>query len=183
MGVVAVSGDPLAQGRARVDRLPEGLRIVIPARRGWPALLFVAVWLVIWTVAGANTIGDLLAGRTEDEVFSVVWLGGWALGLLFGCSMLAWGLLGREEITLASGAMTVVRRAGPYRRRLRFTRDRIAHLRTEANPRAGRGIGGESIAFDYGVRTHRFASTLDEAESRHIVELLRRELGVRDQPE
>jgi hypothetical protein len=179
---VAISGDPLAQGRAHVERLPEGLRIVIPAHRGWPALLFVAVWLGIWTVAGANSIGDLLAGRTEDEAFSVVWLGGWTLGLLFGCSMLAWRLLGREEIIVGSRAMTVVRRAGPYRRTLRFTRDRIAHLRTEADARAGRGVGGGSIAFDYGVRTHRFASTLDEAESRHIVELLRRELGVRDQP-
>lgn len=179
---MAISGDPLAQGRAHVERLPEGLRIVIPAHRGWPALLFVAVWLGIWTVAGANSIGDLLAGRTEDEAFSVVWLGGWTLGLLFGCSMLAWRLLGREEIIVGSRAMTVVRRAGPYRRTLRFTRDRIAHLRTEADARAGRGVGGGSIAFDYGVRTHRFASTLDEAESRHIVELLRRELGVRDQP-
>lgn len=42
------------------------------------------------------------------------------------------------------------------------------------------GLGGGSIVFDYGARTHRFGSKLDEAESRQLADLLRRELGLPD---
>jgi hypothetical protein len=38
------------------------------------------------------------------------------------------------------------------------------------------GLGGGSIVFDYGARTHRFGSKLDEAESRQLTELLAKEL-------
>ena len=107
------------------------------------------------------------------------------------------GRVAARSLRVSADAMTVTRVAGPYRRVRQFMRERIEHLRMEAYPGLLRGmfgsqrdvwrhamemwgLGGGSIAFVYGARTHRFGSKLDEAESRQLVELLRLELGLAD---
>ena len=41
-----IESDPLARGRGRVERRPEGLSIEIPAKRESWLLVFFVVWLV-----------------------------------------------------------------------------------------------------------------------------------------
>lgn len=198
VSAMIAADDPLAQGRARVERRPSALVIVIPARRDWPLLLFLLVWLGAWITGGVNVISGLMSGDRDDgsTAFLLCWLGGWVLGVLFAVSVVWWTLFGRETISCDQTSLTVTRAAWPFRRSKRFRRDGIERIRGDAFagvlknmfswPRdAWRhglemwGLGGGSIVFDYGARTHRFGNKLDEAETRQLVELLRRELGAR----
>jgi hypothetical protein len=182
--------DPLARGRARIEPRPDGTEIVIPAKREWPMLLFLLCWLGAWTVGGVTVIGSLISGTAEDEAvpFTLFWLGAWALGMVFVGSVLTWGFFGREIVSVTSEALTVTRKAGPYRREKRFARERVERLRIDAYRGALRemfdprnsfrrgmemwGLSGGSIVFDYGARTHSFGNKLDDAESRQIVRVL-----------
>lgn len=187
--------DPLARGRARLEQDLDGaVRIVIPAKREWPMLLFLMFWLGGWTVGGVTVIGALVTGTEPgSEVFSLFWLGAWALGWLFAASVLGWALLGREIVEISGDALSVSRVAGPYRRTRLFQRDHVKRVRTEPYEGALRsmfnvraswrhgvemwGLGGGAIVFDYGARTHRFGSKLDDAESRQLAKVVQDELG------
>jgi hypothetical protein len=186
--------DRLARGRARVERGAEGLEITIRAQREWFVVVFVVVWLSFWLYGGAHAVADLVTGRTGgDTPFLLVWLVAWAAATVLAFASLAWRLAGREIVALAPDELRVTRAVGPFRRTRRFARHRIARVRTDPW-RGGRrsawrsvqtggdwlavwGLGGGSVVFDYGARTHRFGIRLDEAESAQIAELLRRELG------
>ena len=143
-------------------------------------------------------IANLAGGGNEagEAAFLGLWLVFWALAWVVTASVLGWNLIGRELITATGTELVVERRAGPYHTEKRFARDRIKRLRTDARRRrpAGRftgltdswkaqweiyGVGGGTVVFDYGARTHRFGSKLDEAESRLLVEHLSKELRLR----
>ena len=186
--------DPLARGRARVEGGPGGSRIVIPAKREWPLLLFLMVWLGCWTVGGVAVAEGVVSGDTQGggTAFSLFWLGGWVLGLAFAASAVGWSLAGKEIVQVEAGALVVTRSAGPYKRVKRFARERIGEIRLEPYEglvrglfnarhswRAGMemwGLGGGAIELDYGARTHRFGSKLDRPEATQVAELIRREL-------
>jgi hypothetical protein len=182
---MAVETDPLARGRARVERRTEGLRIEIPAKREWFLIGFLLLWVGF---IAAAFIGELASDPDSDAIAGVV------IGALFWClgaGLLGWILIGREIVTATGRELVVERRAGPFRSEKRFDRERIERLRLDAyegagsffkrtfSPKAGLevyGFGGGSIVFDYGARTHRFGSKLDEAESRQLAEQIAREL-------
>lgn len=186
--------DPLARGRSRTERTAGGSRIVIPAKREWPLLLFLLFWFGGWTVAGITVVSDLVSSDAEEEgtAFTVFWLGGWALGWLFAASVLTWSLAGKEIIQIDAGGLVVSRLAGPYKRVKRFACDRISDIRVDPYEGLVRGmfnvrhswrhgmemwgLGGGSIVLDYGARTHRFGSKLDRPEANQIIDQIHREL-------
>lgn len=177
-----------------MQRSATGTRIVIPAKREWPLLLFLLFWFGGWTAAGITIVSDLISGNPGEEgtAFIVFWLGGWALGWLFAACTLSWSFAGREIVQVEADKVVVSRRAGPYKRVKAFARERISDIRVEPyegalsgmfNPRHSWrqgmeiwGLWGGSIVLDYGVRTHRFGIKLDGPEARQISDEIRREL-------
>ena len=144
-----------------------------------------------------TAIVSLVTGNDAGETaFLLFWLGGWAVGWAFAFSILAWACFGRETVTVTGDAMTVTRKATWWRREKRFTRERIERLRLDVGPGVLQtmfslpsrdyfrqsleiwGLGGGSIVFDYGARTHRFGNKLDDAEARQLSSLLADELGI-----
>jgi hypothetical protein len=186
-----IETDPLARGRARVERRVEGLRIEIPAKRDWSVLAFLILFLVIWLAAGVAEIVEAARGEGElgGQLGPLIIL---SLGCLWAVWLLSVTFAGKEIATVTAGEFVLERVAWPHRREKRFRRDRIERLRTDAADRPERtfarmwnsqweqfGLAGGSIVFDYGARTHRFGTKLDEAESRQLVELLAKELGLK----
>jgi hypothetical protein len=187
--------DPLARGRSRLERTASGTRIVIPAKREWPLLLFLLFWFGGWTVAGITVVSELISGSAGDDggtAFTAFWLGGWLLGWVFAGSVLTWSLAGREIVRVDGSDLVVSRNAGPYKRVKRFARERIDDVRVEPYEgfvhgmfNAGKswrhgmemwGLSGGSVVLDYGARTHRFGNKLDTPEAGQIADHIRREL-------
>jgi hypothetical protein len=179
-----IENDPLARGRASVERGADGLRIEIPAKRVWPLLAFLLLWISFWTFGAGLAVVDLVNGGddTGGVIFLFLWLGGAALAGGVVVWVLGWNLFGREILTVAGGELVVERRAGPYHSEKRFARDRIVRLRSDPKGSESQwdiwGVTGGSIVLDYGSRTHRFASKLDEAESAQLCELIAADLGL-----
>ncbi len=44
------------------------------------------------------------------------------------------------------------------------------------------GVGGGTIAFDYGAKTYRFGAQLEEAEAKQIIQAVRERFIVPDDP-
>lgn len=156
------------ESRVRVTQIPDGVRNDVGRRRPWWRFATVA-WIAC--IFGFGLITMLVSEPPEDSGgawFLVLWV-------LVGAATLSaglWGLAYREWFVLDDQALTTVRAVGPLRRRRAYARDRIEDVRVSPDsmspfdPRAGfraYGVGGGSVAFDYGDRTIRVAD-VDEAE-------------------
>lgn len=170
--------------RFRAETTADGLRVVIPASRNWFAMLFLLAWLGGWTIGETNVAGQLLnAGDRTPTGFLLFWLAGWTLGGLFVFATVLWQLAGREILTANSLALIhrievfgvgVNRSYGASDiKNLRAT-EYIASStwsqRRMLPPLFGFGHG--LIAFDYGARTIRIGSSLEEAEAKSLVGVL-----------
>lgn len=169
--------------RFEIEQGLGGERIRVRARRNVFPLLFLPVWLAMWSFAGVTTVGQFL--RT-GEPFLGFWLLGWAAGELAVVFAWCWMLWGAELIGVTGGDLDVGQRLfGFTRSRLYRGRDirnlsasEAAPFRAQAQlhvPFLMRGRSG-AVKFGYGGRTIRFAQGLDEAEGRLIVERLLRRL-------
>jgi hypothetical protein len=165
--------------RVRTERTAEGLRIDVARRRPW--------WrwgLPAWGlfVVGFGLVSMLATEPPENSGgswFLVFWAG---FGLAF-VGVTLWGLLHREHLLLDAGTLRQLRRLGPIKTERRYARERIEDLRVSPESismvdfRASLrmwGVGGGTVAFDYGDRTYRVAD-VDEAEAKRVVAALAEE--------
>ncbi|MRW92097.1 hypothetical protein GJ699_19050 [Duganella sp. FT80W] len=170
--------------RFHAETTIEGLRVVIPASRNWFIMLFLVAWLGGWTIGETNVAGQLLnPGDKTPSGFLLFWLAGWTLGGLFAVGTVLWQLAGREILIANSLALThrfEVFGVGVSRS---YGASDIKHLRTTEysppptmNQRAMLppffGSGHGPIAFDYGARTIRIGSSLEEAEAKSLLNSL-----------
>jgi len=167
-----------APRRSRVSDRPEGLEIVVPAKRSVFLMLFLLVWLGAWAVGEFSVLGQLLRGTEGPVPFLLFWLLGWTVG--GGCALLTflWMLAGRERIVLRPRVLAVYREIfglGPIRE---YDLAHVRNLRVSPpayDPfgwgAAGRfwGVTGGFVAFDYGAKTVRLAASADEPEAAQIV--------------
>jgi hypothetical protein len=175
--VMSESFVSVPESRVQVERLSDGIRIVVPRSRPfWGAAA--AIWTLVVVIFGLvlMTRGD---GPGPSTAFLALWIGIGAVTFLFG----VWGRFAAEELRLTTQALVHERRLGPIARRRAYDRSRVKHLQVSPEPYVPRdprttlriaGVGGGTIAFDYGSRTVRVAQA-DEAEARKIVDALRHE--------
>ena len=173
--------------RSTITETPDGLRIVIPARRNWFLVLFIAVWLTMWvSIGGTFAYTSLVrAGLGGLGLFVLAWSAIWLVTSATMLYNLLWLAAGREVITVSERSLSTRRRIGPFRagRCYEYTAEHIRDLRPDAglsggpwgsfgwNMRWG-GIGVGGMAFDYGSRTHRFGDGIDEAEAKQIIAVI-----------
>ncbi len=173
--------EPVATGRAKVTLLPDGVEITIPERRNLLVAAFLGFWLCGWAVGEVSVLGMLMRGQAgPGGFFMLAWLGGWTIG--GGMALYAWlrMVLGKERIRLRPDALVVFREVPGWVRRNEYDATQVTGLRAlpvATVPFFGSridvfGTSGGSIAFDYGARTVRLASGLDEAEARTLVATL-----------
>jgi len=156
------------------------LRVTLPARRNWLVLIFLSAWLVGW-VFGEVMVPTQLFGRTGKtgvDLFAAAWLVMWTIGGGFAIYIWLWNLVGREVIDVDSQSLRIKRAVGRWGRIREFGLTHVRALRVAPqafNPMdfsSGLrfwGVGGGIIAFDYGAKTYRFGSALDEAEAKQVL--------------
>jgi hypothetical protein len=116
-------------------------------------LLFIAVWLVLWTIGG-----------------------GFAIYVFF------WSLVGCERVLLSPSHLAIKREIFSVGRLREYELAHVSELRVSPNTfnpfdfRSGLqfwGIGGGTIAFDHGAATIRFGAALEEGEAKAVVLAIR----------
>jgi hypothetical protein len=175
--------DP-SKPRFTIQRTPTGITVSAPARRSWLILVFLIAWLGGWTAGGASAMSEVMQPG-EHQAFLLFWLAGWLMGELYALAIVMWQLAGREELALSRGNLVHRITIGSLGRSREYSGANIRHLRTA--PQVGSpwmdqgrwmpplfGSGHGSIAFDYGARTYRVGSGLDEAEGRLVIAEIQR---------
>lgn len=169
----------------RVEETPEGVRVVIPARRRAGNLLSLGVWFVLWSAAGVYALTSDTAVVPHAGSGFVVWMVLWAVGILFGLGSLLWQLDGSEVITVDREMFTHQAVAFGLGRERAYRLTEISHWRcaiAETTLASTRRHGQYmppwatsygSLAFDHKGRPVRFAPSLDEAQALRLLQVLR----------
>lgn len=120
-------------------------------------------------------------------VFTAVWLVMWTVGGGFAIYIFLWSLAGRERVLISPAILSVKRELFGFGRVREYELAHVSDLRSAPstyNPfdfRSGLqfwGIGGGTVAFDHGASTVRFGASLEEGEAKSLVETLRSRTSV-----
>jgi hypothetical protein len=176
--------EPVGKARFRVEQIDGGEQIVIDAPRPMFAMLFLPIWLTVWTIGGAAAFYQVI---TAFDPFLAIWLCMWALGWVTAAGTLLWMFTGAETMRVTGGDLEIAHRALGFSRRWLYQGSQIRDLavaRQSAWPFATlwqvpflRMARSGSLKFSYGPRAVYAAAGLDEAEAQLIVERLDRRLS------
>ena len=173
------------QGRATIQDDVTHVQITIPAKKNWFVIIFMCVWLCGWLMGEVSVLGMGIfgAGKNPASLFLLVWLVAWTFGGLFAMRGLLWNLRGKEIITVGQGILGIEKKGAPFFKAKEYDLNQVKNFRVqETNDYSGAfgrrydsagafGQGG-TLKFDYGLKTVRFGSGLDEAEARYIIQQL-----------
>lgn len=173
-------------GKSTFTDTISGLDISIPAPKNWFGIIFIGAWLCGWAFGEVFALTTLINGVEEVFVglFMLFWLIMWTAGGVMAFRTLFWMASGKELITFERGQLTLDFDG------LLFTRAKTYDIREMQNLRVSEGgwgtdVWGNSrnmylmagktgkIKFDYGLKTIKFASSIDEAEARFILNKLK----------
>ena len=169
---------------------PDGLEIVIPARRNVAVLVFLGLWLTGWAVGELNALTEILSGGIRAaDLFLLVWLCFWTAGGAVACYVWLWTLVGKERILMGTSTLRMSRdilgvgwpRIYPLHaiRNLRMVPPRVVPGNRNAVLRLS-GLGGGWIEFEHQARVLRFGASLNETEARMIVERMKQRFAFPD---
>jgi hypothetical protein len=170
-------------GKAKIEKTVNGIRISIPSKKNWFALVFGTAWLGGWYAGFTSAYPIVLSGVEQGEIigFMTFWLVGWTIGGVSIITMLLWGYFGKEKFNLERGEVLFEESVFGIGRKRRLQATTIKNITTElgsdnwfgGNRWAFWGLGPGKIKFDYGLKTFSFGLGVDDAEARHIVALLK----------
>ena len=96
--------------------------------------------------------------------------------------MLIWNLIGKEIITVSPGVITIRRTGSIFFRAKSYDLNEAKYFMAEQEPMFNNwgnrynnywGQNNGTIKFEYGMKTIRFADSMDEAEANYILAILR----------
>jgi len=171
--------------RSSFNDVSSGFVVTIPSKKNIFLVLFLSAWLVGWCAGFFGAGSQLLNGHMKDAggtAFLATWLVGWTVGGGFAFFIWFWMIFGKEIITLKSDALCIKKDIKGFGKEHEYDLSHLKNLRVMSggfNPfdfsSAMRfwGYGGGLIAFDYGAKTFRFGSSIDEAEADIIISKLK----------
>ncbi|HEY6141546.1 MAG TPA: hypothetical protein VI670_27625 [Thermoanaerobaculia bacterium] len=133
-------------------------------------MIFLAAWIVLWCYGGGTTIGGLLDPEKRD-LFAMVGLVPWALGLCLALYSVFWQTVGMEIVTLSPTTLKIKNDIAGLGRTREYDVQSLRNLRVSPLgwSERRRSMNPGIIAFDYGSATVRFGGGVDEAEAASIV--------------
>jgi hypothetical protein len=178
--------------RATIAGGPEGLEIIIPARRHLLVLLFLGVWLVGWLMGEMTVTAQFFSRRPAGAAaFLLIWLMFWTLGGGLAAYIWLWMLVGKERILMGTSMLQMKRDVLGVGRTQTYEFYKIRNLRVASEPTGPRdagaalrlaGLVGGLIAFEHEGKTVRFGAGIDETEARRIVDRMKQRYAFAEAP-
>ena len=178
-----------ADSRITITDTSEGLRIVMPCRRSWFVICFLAFWLCGWAAAEVMVANQFVKGDSppEGELFMLAWFGVWTVGGVVAIYAWLWQIMGKEILTVRGQMFKLRRDIGGFGFNKEYNLIQMRDLRIRpvgASPLEFSssfqlwGVGGGVIAFDHAERTYRFGAGLDEAEAKQIMTAIKQRFKI-----
>lgn len=168
-------------GRAQIEEQGLELKVIIPSKKNILIILFLCAWLGGWFMGEMFAIRELISGKALNgtRMFLVFWLCAWTIAGVFVILGILWNIAGKEIITLSHDRLKIERKAFDIGVNREYIISEIKNLRSleivnspfysSRNSWEFWGFGGGTIAFDYGMKTIRFARSIDQAEADYII--------------
>ncbi len=177
------------ESRISIADTAEGLRIVMPCRRSWFVICFLAFWLCGWAVAEVMVANQFVNGDSppEGEAFMLAWFGVWTAGGGVAIYAWLWQMMGKEILTVRGQMFKLRRDIGGFGLDKEFNLVQMRDLRigsVGSSPLEFSssfqlwGVGGGAIAFDHGERMYRFGAGLDEAEANQVLTAIKQRFKI-----
>jgi hypothetical protein len=175
--------EKLKTGRAVISNAGGHLQIIIPSRKNLFIIVFLFTWLVGWAYGEIGVARDLILKPPSagERAFMILWLIFWTAAGFSAFLAWIWSIAGREVVTASHDVLKIERKVFNHGYAKEYSLEQAGKFRVFANPRMSSfstiefwGLGGGTIAFDYGMRTIKFANGLDEAEANHILDEMKK---------
>lgn len=170
---------------SRVEETLDGLQITIPSQSRPPIVLFMGLWICLWTVGEAALLYGVIVAINEGfdgkDYFTLVMLAGWTYFWIAAIRTLLSLLIGKEVIRVSSSELQVMTGA-LIRSTDRYDMREIKNLRvipvtdgriTMSDDEHKLRVVGRVITFDYGMSSPYFGGGITEAEANHLVGILK----------
>ena len=169
-----------ASARHHADFMGGQFVIVIPSRKQWFQIPFLAIWLVFWFGAWVSVGTMVVMHPFEAGGFMLIWLTGWTVGGIYAGSTLLWMLFGQDRVEITHDSFHVRRQIAGIGHTKSFEMVSVSDLRVMQYPparsmwRNNRQVStvwklDGPITFGYGAKTYHFGDGVDEAEAKQIV--------------
>ncbi len=157
------------------------LRVILPFRRSWKAILFISVFAIAFTVPAVLTF---VQARDEwsqlDTLFDLVsalflslWLLGWSIAPLLLNTLLIVLIFGREVLFARPGIIEVAIGIPGLMLMVEYDVMKMRNLRVEIPEKnSGKSWRGSHMAFDYDGRIESFASDIDDMKASSLTSQL-----------
>lgn len=174
-----------SQGQATITQAGNSLQVLIPTRKNWFAIIFLTAWMGGWVMGEVFAITTLFFGSTPllANAFLLFWLTGWTVAGLFCVTILLWTIAGQEIIKVENGILEVGRQVFSLKRSKQYLLREVRHLGLGTSLEDGLigmgyqknffGLKGGILQFDYGLKTIKFANSIDEAEARSLISIFK----------
>ncbi|WP_067141272.1 hypothetical protein [Oceanivirga salmonicida] len=175
-------------GRAIIREYDDILEIKIPSRKKIFEIIFILFLVILWLIVEifalssffSNSYSDLFAKNSIS-----VKLPSWTVGGVFIIYISIYKLFGYELITVENGNLKISKKAGLINRKREYKIIEIKNMAIIQNTLPYNDedfipFENQKIKFDYGMKTIKFASDIDEAEAKMILEKLKRNHNFRE---
>jgi hypothetical protein len=181
-----------SNGRSEIFNNGQRLEIVIPSKKNWFLVIFLSAWLCGWLMGESFAITQLFDSETPlfANAFLIVWLTLWTIGGAFAITILFWMVIGKEKLLVDSNVLEIGKHIFSFKISKKYDINEVKHLAT--NPahendfwgmnyqRSLLGVKSGALKFDYGLKTIKFASAIEEAEGRLILDLFKKNSNFRE---
>lgn len=155
--------------RAQLEDIPGGLRIVIPARRGWGPL-WATLWFAFLFSGQQRDFFEWRQWRPGAEGFGFYWVLAISLFIVFAhLRDWAWMLGGAEVVEITADALAVRREYFGMGVSQKYSLREVHDLHYVSSEKHGKRQIPEGIGFNYRGKLRRFAAGLQEAEVNHLL--------------
>jgi hypothetical protein len=189
-------GDPMAKiqltdSGITITDTSRGLTIAMPGRRSWFVICVLGFWISGWAVAEVMVAAQFLNGDAppEGELFMLAWFGVWTVVGVMAIYAWLWQVMGKEIVTVRGQTFIIRRDIGGFGFDREYTLVRLRDLRVVQvgfNPMNVSsslqlwGFGGGVVAFNYGTKTYRFGTGLDEVEAKQAVTAIKKRYRIQE---
>jgi hypothetical protein len=177
--------EPIYNGRAVINEALGQIEILIPTRKVYIIIVFFCVWLMPISIGGAIAIISMFLAPEVPVFAPFLVLLFWGAAVTFVGRMLWWMIAGKEVIEIDHNILQITQKGLLFSKPKVYDIKECRDFRSIDNPFTNAfplmiksfffsmGANTGTIAFDYGMKTIKFAGAIDEAEGKHIINLLK----------
>lgn len=179
-------------GVAQFVESHNSLDIIIPAKKNWFVVAFLAFWMCGWLFGEISVITIIITGMIDGNIlmmfFLLFWLVGWTAGGIFALRMLIWVTSGKEVITFTPGTITTSKKNLLFNKPKTYDLNSVKNIRVhehqdswgsyfQKKPLIPPGV----IHFSYGMKTIKMGSGIDLPEAEQILKTVKSKGYLREQ--